>query len=199
MSATPPPPGGQPPSGEQPGTGHPAGPQPAELRCPRCGATVAPEQDWCLQCGAPARTRLAQTPNWRLPVAAVATVAALAGLALAIAFTALTDDDGPITAPSTQTTAAGTGTQAIPPGATGEPGVTQTNVPSLPGTPTTGVPPTTAPGVPGTTAPVPGTTTPGAAPGSTMPQGGTTVPGATGAEQPRTITEGSDVPVIIDP
>ncbi|QEC49946.1 hypothetical protein FSW04_21845 [Baekduia soli] len=75
-----------------------AGRAPATLRCPRCGAEVGPEQDWCLDCGAPARTRLAPTPNWRLPIAALAVVVLLAGLALAAAFTSLTSDDGRVDA-----------------------------------------------------------------------------------------------------
>jgi hypothetical protein len=80
---------------------HAAGPAPVPLRCPRCGAYVAPEQDWCLECGAPARTRLAPTPNWRAPVALVAVVVLLAGLALAFAFTSLTSDDGNVSAGTT--------------------------------------------------------------------------------------------------
>jgi hypothetical protein len=80
---------------------HVHGPAPVPLRCPRCGAYVAPEQDWCLECGAPARTRLAPTPNWRAPIALVAVVVLLAGLALAFAFTSLTSDDGNVTAATT--------------------------------------------------------------------------------------------------
>ena len=83
-------------SGQEPS--HLAGPAPVPLRCPRCGANVAPEQDWCLECGAPARTRLAPTPNWRAPIALVAVVVLLAGLALAFAFTNLTSDDGNVSA-----------------------------------------------------------------------------------------------------
>jgi hypothetical protein len=78
-----------------------AGPAPIPLRCPRCGANVAPEQDWCLECGAPARTRLAPTPNWRAPVAIVAIVILLAGGALSFAFTQLTSNDGNVTAVTT--------------------------------------------------------------------------------------------------
>ncbi|HEV7494595.1 hypothetical protein [Baekduia sp.] len=78
-----------------------AGPAPVPLRCPRCGANVAPEQDWCLECGAPARTRLAPTPNWRAPMALVAVIVLLAGLALAFAFTNLTSDDGSVSAATT--------------------------------------------------------------------------------------------------
>ncbi len=67
-------------------------PPPGSLRCPRCSATVGPEQDWCLECGAPARTRLAPTPNWQLPTVAVAAIVLLAGALLAFAFVRLTDD-----------------------------------------------------------------------------------------------------------
>jgi hypothetical protein len=60
------------------------------LICPRCAAPVPPEQDWCLRCGVAARTRIAPAPNWRLPVALLAVVVALALAALAWAFVALT-------------------------------------------------------------------------------------------------------------
>jgi hypothetical protein len=96
----------------------PQGRAPAPLRCPRCGADVAPEQDWCLECGAPARTRLAPTPNWRLPLAVIAVVVLLAGLALALAFNSLTRDDGNVVASTAPTTAPvqpnETATQSIP-------------------------------------------------------------------------------------
>jgi len=152
------------------------GPRPAELRCPRCSARIAPEQDWCLECGAPARTRLAQTPNWRLPVAVVATVAVLAGLALAVAFAELTGDDAPVTAPATQTAPAGAGTQTVDPGQTGSPNVTQTAVPSVP---TTAAPPA-VPGAPT----APGVGTP---PASTAPTSTVTLPA-----QPQTTTSGRE-------
>jgi hypothetical protein len=99
------------------------GPAPAGLRCPRCGANVAPEQDWCLECGAPARTRLAPTPNWRAPIAAVALVVLLAGVALAFAFTSLTSDDGKVAA-----TAATTAPAPVQPNET----TPQTTVPTAP-------------------------------------------------------------------
>ena len=69
-------------------------PPPGSLRCPRCSALVGPEQDWCLECGAPARTRLAPTPNWQLPTVAIGAIVALAGALLAFAFVELTGDDG---------------------------------------------------------------------------------------------------------
>ena len=51
-----------------------APPAPGTVACPRCGASIGPDQDWCLDCGAPARTRLVPTPNWRAPVAVLAVV-----------------------------------------------------------------------------------------------------------------------------
>lgn len=43
-------------------------------RCPLCGAALGPLQEWCLRCGAAARTRLAATPSWRAPVLVLAAV-----------------------------------------------------------------------------------------------------------------------------
>lgn len=113
----------------------PPTPQPVPLRCPRCGANVAPEQDWCLECGAPARTRLAPTPRWQAPIALVAVVVLLAGVALAFAFTSLTSDDGSVSAATTAPAqpAETIGTQSVP----------------VAPVPTTSSPPSTA--VPGST------------------------------------------------
>jgi predicted amidophosphoribosyltransferase len=117
------------------------------LSCPRCGAHVSDDQDWCLRCGDAARTRLAPTPNWRAPIALAAVVAALAGLVLALAFVALTRDEAPLQ-PTTATTAA--------PAATAPPAVT-------PAPPPTTAPPT-ATTAPTATPPAASTTTP---PGAT--------------------------------
>lgn len=43
-------------------------PAPTGERCPLCGGGLHASQDWCLRCGAAARTRLAATPKWWLPV-----------------------------------------------------------------------------------------------------------------------------------
>lgn len=67
----------------------------AQLDCPRCGAPVPPGQDWCLSCGAAARTRVVRSPDWRRPTAALAALAALSLAALAVAFVQLTDDPAP--------------------------------------------------------------------------------------------------------
>jgi hypothetical protein len=61
---------------------------PAEA-CPLCRAPLLPEQEWCLQCGAAARTRLAASPNWRAPVIALVILVVLALAVLAIALVKL--------------------------------------------------------------------------------------------------------------
>jgi uncharacterized paraquat-inducible protein A len=79
-----------------------APPEPDTIACPRCGTTVGPEQQWCLHCGAPARTRLVPTPNWRAPLLVLALIAVLAAVALAIAFVEITKDDTPATPTTSQ-------------------------------------------------------------------------------------------------
>ncbi len=53
-------------------------------RCPLCGTALHAQQEWCLACGSAARTRLAVTPNWRLPVM-ILTLIALASLGILLA------------------------------------------------------------------------------------------------------------------
>jgi hypothetical protein len=91
------------------------------MSCPRCASAIAPEQDWCLACGAPARTRLAPTPNWRAPIAVAAILVLLAGFALSLAFVRLTKETP---APVTVTTTPGQAATAAPAAATApaEPG-----------------------------------------------------------------------------
>jgi hypothetical protein len=111
-----------------------APPAPGTIACPRCATAVGPDQDWCLACGAPARTRLVPTPNWRAPVAVLATVILLAGIALAIAFVALTNDTEP---------AAPVDSQAPPPSATTtQPPASAQPAPTTQATPTGSTPTT---------------------------------------------------------
>ena len=60
------------------------------LKCPLCGSPLGTTQEWCLSCGAAARTRLATTPAWRAPliVLAIVIVLALAGLTAALVYLA---------------------------------------------------------------------------------------------------------------
>jgi uncharacterized paraquat-inducible protein A len=62
---------------------------PASESCPLCATPLRAEQEWCLRCGAAARTRLAATPNWRAPLVLLGTVIVLALGALAVALVSL--------------------------------------------------------------------------------------------------------------
>jgi uncharacterized OB-fold protein len=58
-------------------TGEPTAAQTGDISqetCPLCGAPLKPEQSWCLQCGASARTRLAAQPKWKALVMALVVV-----------------------------------------------------------------------------------------------------------------------------
>src|SRR5438477_12643622 len=85
----------------------PAARQAAGEECPLCGASLGPEQDWCLRCGAAARTRLAASRRWRAPVIALAVVAALALAVLGAALVKLAGDSGSAARSVTRTGTAG--------------------------------------------------------------------------------------------
>lgn len=91
-----------------------APPAPSTVACPRCGTSIGPDQSWCLECGAPARTRLVPTPNWRAPVAVLALVILLAAIALAVAFVALTNDNEPAAPVNSQVPPASATTTQLP-------------------------------------------------------------------------------------
>jgi predicted amidophosphoribosyltransferase len=57
--------------------------------CPLCGAPLRADQDWCLRCGAAARTRLAAPPKWKGLMAALVVVAAISVAVLAVALVKL--------------------------------------------------------------------------------------------------------------
>lgn len=63
-------------------------------RCPLCGSQLAPDQDWCLNCGGAARSRLAPPPRWRPLVAALLLITVLAIGGLAAALTKLAGEPG---------------------------------------------------------------------------------------------------------
>jgi septal ring-binding cell division protein DamX len=64
----------------------------SQLRCPRCGANLAPDQDWCLECGAAATTRILRPPSWKLAAAIVLGVVAAVVVAVVIVVNALSGD-----------------------------------------------------------------------------------------------------------
>jgi hypothetical protein len=57
----------------------------ADEHCPACRAPLGRDQQWCLECGAAARTRIAPTPGWRAPLAIAAAIIVLALAALTFA------------------------------------------------------------------------------------------------------------------
>jgi len=145
------------------GVGH-APPSAAEA-CPLCGSPLQREQDWCLRCGAAARTRLSATPNWKAPLAALIAVAAVLLGVLAAALIALAHGPGP--APVTRTV-------IVVPGA-GTTGTTPAPGASTPGTTT----PAPGTGTPTTTTPAPGAGTTGTTGATATPGSGTTTPTTT--------------------
>jgi hypothetical protein len=75
----------------------PAAPeQPTPRRCPRCGAGLTEQQEWCLACGTAVGTRVVSAPGWRTPIALVAAILLIAAIALAIALVQLADDTGEV-------------------------------------------------------------------------------------------------------
>jgi hypothetical protein len=134
----------------------PAG-DPVSATCPRCGAPLRPEQDWCLNCGAAVTTEVAGAPAWRAPIAIVGAVLVVAAIALVIAFIKLSGDSQQIAqapAPTPVATAA-----PVVPAPTPVPGVVATATPEA-----------TLPAVPGASA------TPVPTPDSTVDPGSTTTP-----------------------
>jgi hypothetical protein len=66
----------------------PAAEVPREV-CPLCGGPLRRDQDWCLRCGAAARTRLAAPPKWKLLVVSLVSVAVIALAVLVVALVTL--------------------------------------------------------------------------------------------------------------
>jgi len=63
---------------------------PADPACIRCGAELAPDQEYCLECGA--RQDPPAAPQWRCPLIAAAVTVALAALALVLGYERMRDD-----------------------------------------------------------------------------------------------------------
>jgi hypothetical protein len=111
--------------------------EPATRVCPRCGASLTPDQEWCLNCGADVGVRVASTPRWRVPLILVGLLVAAALGAVVLALVELADDNNPQVAatPTAQPQAAApTATPAPSPPAgeqpaPGEAGATGTPVP----------------------------------------------------------------------
>jgi hypothetical protein len=61
----------------------------ATTPCIRCAAELAPDQEYCLECGA---RQAAPSPRWRRPLIAAAVTVALAVLVLVLGYARMRDD-----------------------------------------------------------------------------------------------------------
>jgi hypothetical protein len=75
----------------------PAAPETAPRRCPRCGAELRPDQEWCLNCGADVGSTIAAPPSWRGPVALVVALLVIAAIAVILALVELAGDAEQVT------------------------------------------------------------------------------------------------------
>jgi hypothetical protein len=143
-----------------PPEGTPAAPPEPGMRCPGCGSELGPDQDWCMQCGRAATTRVIPPRGWRIPYVIVALLVAGLGAGLALLFVSLSGDDDRIVT-SGELTRTVTVTTASPTTAAPAPAPTPTAPPTTPtappATPTTTTP--TTPTTPTTTSPTPTTST----------------------------------------
>jgi SPOR domain len=97
---------------------------PADSVCSQCGAELADDQEWCLECGG-ARTLIHSPPDWRIPVAVIGGVVLIALVVLAIVLVNLSANANRAAGrgAATATTRVTTATKAAAPAAaTGLPG-----------------------------------------------------------------------------
>jgi len=125
----------------------PAGPP--ERRCPRCGSTLAPDQEWCLACGAAADTEIVEARGWRVPLYLGGGLVALGviGVVLAILALASQKEEQPGQAANPSPSAVAPLPTGAAPTATTPPLETITPVPSETATPAETVTPAPSPTV----------------------------------------------------
>jgi septal ring-binding cell division protein DamX len=109
-----------------------------ERRCPRCGSTLSPDQEWCLSCGAAADTEIVEARGWRVPIYLSTGLAALALLGIILVIVALSG--GPKVSPTPTPSPAPTNA-APAPTATVSPVPTATVSPAPTGSPSTSATP----------------------------------------------------------
>ena len=111
-----------------------AGPPPVERRCPRCGAQLRHDQEWCLQCGTGVGAHVAAPRGWRVPVAVVGSMLALTLIAVILAIVELASDAEHVTtAPPAAATPAPTAVPTTTPAPTPTPTPTPTQTPGSTG------------------------------------------------------------------
>jgi SPOR domain len=110
-----------------------------ERQCPRCGASLRPEQEWCLNCGAGLGAQVASPRGWRWPVVVVSGLLVLLIAALALALVELASDAETV----------------APPSATAQPPAAATPAPTSTAAPSTSSDPSQIPPASGGTATTP--------------------------------------------
>jgi eukaryotic-like serine/threonine-protein kinase len=134
----------------------PPGVAPETLSCPNCGAPADPGQLMCLECGSRLALGYRRPPSWRLPAAVVGIVLLIAGIGVAIALAAVTDNANKTTASApTQSTPAQAAPADTPPTAS-QPTPAPSTSTTTPAPATGG----TAPGTASTPTPAPATAAP---------------------------------------
>jgi hypothetical protein len=108
--------------------------------CPLCRAPLHPEQEWCLHCGAAARTRLAASPRWKGLIAALAVVVALSLGVLAAALVKLAGGSTAAPAITRTVTTAATASTPTSPTTSGASTPTTAGASTMPSNTTTTVP-----------------------------------------------------------
>ena len=94
---------------------------------------MAPEQDWCLECGSAVTTRIARPPGWRLPLLVGLAVLALLGVGVAIAVSAISDDADRAAAGPGTTSGSRTAAEPVHRTTSTAPHTTPTRTASVPG------------------------------------------------------------------
>lgn len=152
-----------------------------DAACPLCGAPLDPRQEWCLSCGAAARTRLAAPTNWKAPIVAIAVVAALALGVLAAALVKLSGGSGAPRALAPITRTITTATPFVPGAIPGAIPTTTTSTNGATGLGGVAAPTTTGAITPGTPTTIrPSTTTTTGGPTATATTPTATGPSSTG-------------------
>ncbi len=108
----------------------PDAPAPPERRCPRCGHAMAPDQEWCLACGAAASTEVAEPRGWRVPIMLAGGLALLAILGVVLALVALSGGGEKLAPTPTPSPQAAVPTTSPIPTATVSPLPTESPVPT---------------------------------------------------------------------
>jgi hypothetical protein len=118
--------------------------------CPNCGAPADRRQLMCLECGSRLALDYQRAPSWRLPAAIVGVVVLLAGIGVAVALAAVTNNAGKTTAAAPAVAAPAPNSPADTPPTTSQAApapqpTTTTPAPAAGGTPATGTGTTATP------------------------------------------------------